>query len=71
MDTDYFKDEINRFLLKPGDTKGFKDKIIYLIENPDIRKKFSKNARKICENELSFNVIEKKTYHIFKRYKIL
>jgi len=57
--------------LKPGDTKGFKDKIIYLIENPDIRKKFSKNARKICENELSFNVIEKKTYHIFKRYKIL
>ncbi len=63
-------DGINGFLLDPNDLAGFKDKIIYLLENEKERENFGQKARDSCLENCSFESIEKKIFDIFNRYAI-
>jgi glycosyltransferase involved in cell wall biosynthesis len=40
-------------LVEPGDVNGFKNAILKLKENPDLRKTLGENGRKFVENEMN------------------
>lgn len=49
----YLKEGQNGFLYKKGDIEDLRDKIQYLLENPEQYKQFSENAREIIKKEAS------------------
>lgn len=55
-----FEDGKNGLVVMPGDTEELKNKITYLIKNPDIAKKLGKNARKTLEERFSYDKMIKK-----------
>ena len=50
------KDGENGFLIEPGFLGGFSDKILQILRDPDLRKKFSENAKKSIDS--SFDIHE-------------
>jgi len=51
----WIKDGENGFVIPLKDPKALAEKIIYLIENEEIRKNFGKNSRKIVEEEQNYD----------------
>jgi glycosyltransferase involved in cell wall biosynthesis len=52
---DIIDDGVNGFLVPPKDYKTLAAKIIYLLENPDLLRNFSANARKKAEERFDAN----------------
>ena len=53
--SEIIENNISGFLVKPKDYKELASKIIYLLENKDIRERLGKNARKIVEDKFSLD----------------
>jgi len=53
----YLKNGINGFIVSDGDIKELKDKIFLLLDNKNIYKKFSYNAKKTIKNEASIEAM--------------
>jgi len=66
--SEVFENGENGFLITPGDHEKLVEKIIYLIDNPDIRETFRLNNVKKIKNHFSHNEMVEK---IDKIYKIL
>ncbi len=64
-------DGYDGFLLDPNNFAGFKDKLLYLLENDKERIKFGLNARKSCLKNCSIKVIENKIFNLFNKYSII
>lgn len=62
---DFVKHNYNGFFTKPKNIKDFAEKMIKLLENPSLRKKLSKNARKTAK-EFSISKQTKKLADIYK-----
>lgn len=45
------------YLVDPNNFDEFKEKIIYLFDNPDVATSFGKKARQICEEKYDSNII--------------
>jgi glycosyltransferase involved in cell wall biosynthesis len=58
------KDKENGFLIPYGENNLFKEKIIQLIKNPQLRKKFSENNLKKAIN-YNWDIIEKQTTNLY------
>lgn len=58
-DMDLILREDGGFFVPPNDTKSLKEKIIYVAENLEEAKTTGKNAREICVEKYSYEVIEK------------
>jgi len=54
---DLVEDGANGFLVKFGDIDTLAERILYLMENPDIAKEMGKRGREKIEREFSLNVI--------------
>lgn len=54
------------FIVPPGDIKAMAEKIIYLLENPDIAKKMGEGGRKIVEGKFNIKETIKKIEEIYK-----
>ena len=54
---DLVEDGVNGFLVKFGDIDTLAERILYLMENPDIAKEMGKRGREKIEREFSLNVI--------------
>lgn len=55
----------NGFLIEPGDTEALKDKLIYLLKNPDLRKTMSSNNRKKAAERFDIAIAVQKLKQIF------
>jgi glycosyltransferase involved in cell wall biosynthesis len=56
---DTITDEMDGFLVEPGDIKSLEDKIEWILLNPDKSKKIASNGRKTVLNKYSFSATEK------------
>jgi len=54
---DLVEDGVNGFLVLFGDVNALAEKIIYLMEHPEIAKEMGKKGREIIEKECTLNVI--------------
>ena len=54
------RDGWNGFLIEPGDYKKLAERLLYLIENEEERKKTGRNSRKLAEEEFDWSKIAKK-----------
>lgn len=59
------RDGINGFLVDYGDIKTLKEKILYLVENPDIRKKIGELNRKEVIEKYSWEETTKKVLELY------
>lgn len=70
----WIKEEENGFVVPIKDPKALAEKIIYLLENKDIRKKFGEVNRKIIEEKADYYKEMEKMENIYKalveRYKL-
>lgn len=55
----------NGFLIEPGDIEALKDKLIYLLKNPDLRKTMSDNNRKKAAERFDIAIALQKLKQIF------
>ena len=66
--TEYFceflTDGENSTMVPPGDKAALSSAILYLLKNPEIRQKFSKNIASLAE-KYSWSNVAKKTYEIY------
>jgi len=60
------KDGWNGFLVKPGSERELAEKIKYLIENPEERKRMGKNSRKLAEEEFDWEKIAEKYLRVYE-----
>jgi len=61
----YIKNNINGFLIKVGDVDDLLEKILKLVKNPKLRRKFGNISRKIVKKKLNIDLcsrLHKKTY---------
>ncbi|BAL81656.1 glycosyltransferase family 4 protein [Caldisericum exile] len=63
---DLIEDGVNGFLVPFGDIEGLADKIIYLMENPEVAKEMGKRGREKIEREFSLNIILAQMKYIYK-----
>jgi glycosyltransferase involved in cell wall biosynthesis len=61
------KEGWNGFLVEPGDIKELADKIQYLLENEEERKKMGKNSKKLAEEEFSWEKTAKRYLEIYEK----
>ncbi len=54
---DLVEDGVNGFLVPFGDVKGLAEKILYLMEHPEVAEEMGKKGREKIEKEFSLNVI--------------
>jgi glycosyltransferase involved in cell wall biosynthesis len=54
---DLVEDGVNGFLVLFGDAKGLTEKILYLIEHPEIAEEMGKKGRERIEKEFSLDVV--------------
>jgi glycosyltransferase involved in cell wall biosynthesis len=62
---DIIEEGQNGFLINPGDTQALKEKLIYLLKNPDLRKTISSLNKKKAEDRYDIRIAEKKLRQIF------
>ncbi|MGC8691194.1 MAG: glycosyltransferase family 4 protein [Caldisericum sp.] len=63
---DLVEDGVNGFLLPFGDIEGLANKIIYLMENPEIAKEMGRRGREKIEKEFSLKIILKDMKNLYK-----
>jgi len=56
----------NGFLVGPGNGKQLTEKIRYLIENEEERKRMGRNSRKLAEEEFDWSIIAEKYLKVYK-----
>jgi glycosyltransferase involved in cell wall biosynthesis len=54
------------FLIAPADVEALAEKIIYLLQNSDIRKEMGNNARKFADKNLNWDKIAEATLEVYK-----
>jgi len=54
---DLVEDGVNGFLVPFGDTEALAEKIVYLMDNPNIGKEMGKKGREKIEKEFSLEVV--------------
>ncbi|MGC9070756.1 MAG: glycosyltransferase family 4 protein [Elusimicrobiales bacterium] len=59
------KDGYNGFLFRVGDFKGLSEKIIFLMKNPNLRKKISENAYASITEKFSVERMAKETLDVY------
>ncbi|MGC9073825.1 MAG: glycosyltransferase, partial [Caldisericum sp.] len=64
---DLVEDGVNGFLVPFGDIKELSNKIIYLMEHPDIAKEMGKRGREKIEKEFSLNVVLQDMEKLYKK----
>lgn len=64
---DIVKDQINGFLVEPRNYEQLAEKICYLIEHPEIRKKMGYEGRKMVENNYTWEKIADKTFELYSK----
>lgn len=60
------EDHVNGLLIRPGSVKDIAEAIIFLLDNPSIRKKMGREARKTIEKKFSWQVAADKTSSIYQ-----
>ena len=60
------KEGWNGFLVEPGDYKQLAEKITYLLENEEERKRMGRNSRRLAEEEFDWSKIAEKYLKIYK-----
>jgi glycosyltransferase involved in cell wall biosynthesis len=60
------RDGWNGFLIEPGNEKKLADKIRYLVENEDERKRMGKNSRKLAKEEFDWSKIAERYLRIYE-----
>lgn len=63
--SDIIKDNYNGFLIEPFNLKEFSDKILVLLNNPEMLKTFSVNAGKFAQENFSINKMTNDYYNLF------
>jgi len=63
---DLVEDGVNGFLVPFGDIKGLAEKILYLVEHPEVAEEMGKKGRERIEKEFSLEVILKETKDVYK-----
>lgn len=63
---DLIEDGVNGFLVPFGDIGGLANKIVYLLENPEIAKEFGKRGREKIEREFNLKEILKDMEELYK-----
>jgi len=61
------RDGWNGFLIEPGNEKKLADKIRYLVENEDERKRMGKNSRKLAKEEFDWSKIAERYLRIYEK----
>jgi len=56
----------NGYLVEPGNEKQLAEKIFYLIEDREVRKRMGRNSRKLAEEEFDWSIITKKYLKVYK-----
>lgn len=68
----WVENNVNGFLIPLNDPESLTDKIIYLLNNPDVRKEFGKRNRMIIEEKNNYHKVMEKMENIYmdliKRY---
>jgi len=60
------KDGWNGFLVEPGNEKQLAEKILYLVENEEERKRMGNNSRKLAEDEFDWRKISEKYFKVYE-----
>ena len=55
--SDIVVDNENGFLVKPGDVSDFKNKLLQIIGDENLQKKFALNSRKLAEEKFSLDIM--------------
>ena len=59
------EDYVNGILIRPGSVRDIAKAIVFLLDNPSIRKKMGNKARKTVEEKFSWKLAAKKTSSIY------
>ena len=63
---DLVEDGVNGFLVPFGDIEAFSDKIIYLMDNPEVAKEMAKRGREKIVKEFSLDTVLKEMKKLYK-----
>jgi glycosyltransferase involved in cell wall biosynthesis len=63
---DAIEDERTGFLIKADDNEDFKEKLVKLIDNADLRKEFGKNSKEKAEKEFTVDKMIEKYEKVFE-----
>jgi glycosyltransferase involved in cell wall biosynthesis len=64
--SEIIEDHINGILIRPGSVRDIADAITFLLDNPTIRKRMGKEARKTIEKKFSWHTTALRTSSIYK-----
>lgn len=59
-------DDVDGLLISPKDVPAIAEKVVYLLENPDIQRKFEQNSKLKYFNEFSFNQFAKSYINFYE-----
>lgn len=61
------KDGYNGFLVEPANVEQLKEKLEFLLQNPELCQEMGKNARKTVEKKYSWGTIAKQTVEVYEK----
>ena len=56
-----------KLLVKPFDYNGWKEAILKLVNDKNLRKRLGKNGRKMVEEKYSIDIVARKIEKVFKK----
>ncbi|MFN3804845.1 MAG: glycosyltransferase [Pyrobaculum sp.] len=60
------RDGWNGFLVEPANSKELADRILYLVENEEIRREMGENSRKLAREEFSWEKITERYLDVYR-----